>query len=120
MMTGGLNEQIKTVIAQAGGAEEGYYSVQLTRGKSGWNGHPSAAQHQVLASELTAFLKSEVLAKTLGDADGDGSVTLKDAYEVARFAAGQDSGLLICNADAFADDRIDLKDAVEIVRKILK
>lgn len=119
MMTGGLNEQIKTVIAQAGGAEKGYYSVQLTRGNSGWNGHSSAAQHQVLASELTAFLKSEVLAKTLGDADGDGSVTLKDAYEVARFAAGQDSGLLICNADAFADDRIDLKDTVEIVRKVL-
>ena len=89
MMTDGLNEQIKTVIAQAGGAEKGYYSVQLTRGNSGWNGHPSAGQHWVLAGELTAFLKSQVLTKTPGDADGDGSVTLREPTRLPALPPGR-------------------------------
>ena len=64
MMTGEVNQQIQEIVAQFGGAEKGYYCVELTRNTNGGDGHPDVAGHQVLAQELAQFITDNVKVDT--------------------------------------------------------
>ena len=64
MMTDEVNQQIQEIVAEFGGAEKGYYCVQLTKNTNGGNGHPDVAGHQVMAQELAQFITDNVKVDT--------------------------------------------------------
>ena len=64
MMTDEVNQQIQDIVAEFGGAEKGYYCVQLTKNTSGGDGHPDVAGHEVMAQELAQFITDNVKVDT--------------------------------------------------------
>ena len=61
MMLNSADDIIKEVIAEAGGADADYYSVQLPKDNAGGAGHPSSAGHQAAAEVLAEFLQQNVI-----------------------------------------------------------
>lgn len=58
MMTDGFTAEVRQSIEQSGGAEKGFYAVQLPRGTSGGGAHPNLAENRAAAEELTKQLKA--------------------------------------------------------------
>ncbi|MBR5133988.1 MAG: hypothetical protein IKV35_00140 [Clostridia bacterium] len=56
-----FDAQFETVVSELGGAEKGYYFVNLPEGSSGGAGHPSIEEHAQTAQALTQYLKENVL-----------------------------------------------------------
>ncbi len=56
-----FKEQATAHIAELGGADAGYYYVELPEGMSSDGGHPTLEEHAAASEALVAFLKSEVL-----------------------------------------------------------
>ena len=71
----------------------------------------------VYAGKLPLVSRTSRDARTAGDADRDGSVTLRDAVVIARYLAdGWDVSIDENAADVNADKAVDLKDAVLLRR----
>ncbi len=54
---------LQTIIEDLGGAENGYYYVELPRGTSGGAGHPNEEEHRAAADALIEFLETTVLGE---------------------------------------------------------
>ena len=58
-------------------------------------------------------------ARTPGDADGDGTVTLKDVTQIVRhLVGGWDAVIDLSNSDVNGDGEVNLKDVV-LLRRFL-
>lgn len=60
MMRSDANDLITEVIEEAGGKQNGYYALQLTRNNEGGNSHPYYTAHADYAEELTSFIEQNV------------------------------------------------------------
>ena len=59
MMISGIGQKVETVMEELGGAQKGFYALELPReGESGSDGHPSLAQHKAAAEVLTEFINN--------------------------------------------------------------
>jgi len=67
MMTGGVSTMIEEIVAEFGGAENGYYACRLTQNNSGGGSHPSLSGQQTFADELVAFLEANGLTEAQPD-----------------------------------------------------
>jgi predicted peptidase/lysophospholipase L1-like esterase len=112
MMTNKANDIITSVINEAGGELNGYYSVKLTQNTAGGNGHPYYTAHAIMAEELSAFINKvdASLKYGLGDADENNSVNLKDLVKMAQYAAEWEVALNKVVSDVNGDKKIDLAD----------
>ncbi len=61
MMCTAFPNALKQAVVNLGGADSGYYYLELPYGVDGGYGHPNVAQHQAAANVLTAFLLENVL-----------------------------------------------------------
>ena len=112
---------INAVIAEAGGASEGYYSVQLTTNNQGGNGHPYYTAHETMAQELSDFISKTVLAPSSflpGDIDNDEIVGLKDVVALAQVKAGWDIEYVEAALDPNGDGEFDLDDVVYLAQHV--
>ncbi len=90
MMTSATDTIIPAVIEELGGADNNYYCVDLTQNKEGGNGHPYYTAHTVMATELTAYirtLENNGIEFTPGNVDGQGTVNLSDVSILAQYVA---------------------------------
>ena len=59
MMISGIGQKVETVMEELGGAQKGFYALELPReGESDSDGHPSLAQHKAAAEVLTEFINN--------------------------------------------------------------
>ena len=63
MMTSGVSAMIEEIVAQFGGADNGYYACRLTQNNAGGGSHPNLAGQQTFADELVAFLQANGLTE---------------------------------------------------------
>ena len=61
MMADGFSAQIKSLIAEMGGAENGLYTVELVRDNSGGASHPIAKMHNTASKQLVRFINNNHL-----------------------------------------------------------
>ena len=61
MMGGAFPNTLENAVAAMGGAQSGFYFLELPYGADGGYGHPNVAQHQTAADVLTAFIKENCL-----------------------------------------------------------
>jgi len=61
MMTSRANTVILNSISEAGGVENGIYSVAVTENVSGGNWHPSAQGQKVIANQIISFINNNLL-----------------------------------------------------------
>ena len=85
MMTDEVNSQIEEIVAELGGAEKGYYCVEVTRNTAGGSGHPDVAGHQTIAEELVQFITEEVNYDTRTPV----SLNLVSAPEKSQYLVGE-------------------------------
>ena len=109
------DEMIRQVITEAGGAEAGYYTVEVPTNTNGGNNHPDLKGHEDVANVLTRFLNTEILKNepsyTPGDINGDGKVDDTDVMVLARYLAQWDMNedeyvvdAMNTNGDSSVDD----------------
>lgn len=124
MMTSDANNVITSVIEEAGGAENGYYSVKLTKNTAGGNGHPYYTAHQTMATELSKFIKSlEPVTFVPGNVDGDknGAVDLEDVVVLSQYVADWKGISYVAEAlDPDASGTPDLMDVVLLAQYVAK
>lgn len=124
MMTNKANNIITSVIAEAGGAEKGYYSVSLTQNTAGGNGHPYYTAHQTMAAELSKFIKNlEPITFTPGNVNGDtdGNVDLSDVVALAQYVADwKDINYVTEALDPDGSGKSDLQDVVLLAQYVAK
>lgn len=60
MMTNNANSLITEVISEAGGEENGYYSLRVPQNNMGGQGHPHYTGHEQIAKTVAEFLKTLV------------------------------------------------------------
>ncbi len=53
--------EVKAAVAELGGADQGYYFLELPRGQGGAVSHPNVAQQQAAGEVLLDFLKTTIL-----------------------------------------------------------
>ncbi|MBQ3094231.1 MAG: hypothetical protein IJC52_03570, partial [Clostridia bacterium] len=61
MMGTFYSSEVQAAVQALGGADSGYYYVNLPYGGSGAGAHPAASEHQAAAAVLEQFLKTNVL-----------------------------------------------------------
>lgn len=69
-----------------------------------------------LESALNLIGKSLCGAITLGDANSDGEINLKDANRIIQYCANWDVEINLTNADINCDGKVNLKDVNKIIR----
>ena len=74
MMTTGVSSMIEEIVAEFGGADNGYYACRLTQNNAGGGSHPSLAGQQTFADELVAFLEANGLTEPLPDTSAEPDV----------------------------------------------
>ena len=60
MMTSALNDMITGVVSELGGADKGYYSLELAKDTSGGNGHPGISIQETYATAVSNFVSQLV------------------------------------------------------------
>ena len=108
---------IKEVIAEKGGAEAGYYTLEVDKNSDGANGHSYYTAHAEYAKKLSAFIKSlEPTTFTPGNVNGDaeGNVNLEDVVTLAQCVA-QWSGINYVE-EALDPDGNGVSDLSDVVR----
>lgn len=83
MMCTAFPSALKQAVANLGGADSGYYYLELPYGVDGGYGHPNVAQHQAAADVLTAFLLETVLPADYTD-DFATAAELSQVLETAK------------------------------------
>lgn len=61
MMGDGFQAQVRSLIADMGGAENGLYTVELVQDHSGGASHPSAKMHNTASKQLARFIRDHHL-----------------------------------------------------------
>ena len=108
---------IKEVIAEKGGAEAGYYTLEVEKNTEGANNHSYYTAHAEYAKKLSAFIKSlEPITFTPGNVNGDaeGKVNLEDVVTLAQCVA-QWSGINYVT-EALDPDGSGVSDLSDVVR----
>ena len=118
-----LNEKLKVIAEEKGVAFVDVYDIT---NESNLDPHPDAAHHREIADRLEAALKPMVIERMsaipaveviLGDADGDGAVTVLDVTAVQRVLANMETKSFDeAAADADEDGQVTILDATEIQR----
>ena len=67
MMTTGVSSMIEEIVAEFGGADNGYYACRLTQNNAGGGSHPNLIGQQTFSNELVAFLEANGLTEPLPD-----------------------------------------------------
>lgn len=89
------------------------YSLVSTLGQSTSIGNSSSTNYG-----LDAGFWYTMLLDTVGDVNGDGVVNLKDVIAALQVVTGQSPAAIIKEADADADGKIGLSEALHILRTI--
>ena len=124
-----LNEKLEAIADEKGCVFVDVYDI--SNGK-GLDPHPDAAQHREIAEILAKDTKNTVLTAMgvepeVGDADGNGNVTINDATFLQRFLAEytQEDGSLLLDlgvvkiklrCDVNRDGRVDINDVTALQR----
>ena len=111
---------IKEVIAEKGGEEKGFYTLEVDPNSEGANGHSYYTAHTAYAEKLSDFIKainSEFLA---GDIDNNGSFDLNDISALAKYVAGWETSVNVAALDPNGDSKVDLKDVNHLARVYAK
>lgn len=107
---------IKEVIAEKGGAEAGFYTLEVDKNSQGANSHSYYTAHTEYANKLSRFIKSlEPITFTPGNVDGDidGNVDLLDVVTLAQYVAGWEDVSYVTEAlDPDGNGTPDLLDVV--------
>lgn len=120
MMTNRANDIITSVIDEAGGEFAGYYSVKLTNNTAGGQGHPYYTAHEIMANELSTFIKGVMEQNDFatGDLNDDGTFNLKDLVLLAQYTAKWENIDIAKNlaADVNGDKKADLTDVAYLAQ----
>jgi len=84
--------EVKTAITELGGADNGYFFVELPRGQGGGVSHPTAAQQATAADVLYDYLKTMVIPCAVTAAQTD-AATLRSAVQEASAIANPSAPL---------------------------
>lgn len=118
MMTGSYKTYVQEIMEEAGGAEAGFYTLQLPHDNKGGQGHPTLASQSVYAEAVSNFI-SEITAEEqgiLGDLTGDDIV---DICDLVKLQAIINKNELIDAADLNSDGNVDSLDAAELRKLII-
>ncbi len=102
MMCTAFPNALKQAVANLGGADKGYYYLELPYGVDGGYGHPNVAQHKAAADVLTAFLLENVLpADHTADfaTSEELSQTLAKAKAMATTSAALEAAMMWAQAE---------------------
>ncbi|MBE6762348.1 MAG: hypothetical protein E7551_08725 [Ruminococcaceae bacterium] len=117
MMTNKANDIITSVISEAGGAKNGYYSIKLTQNTAGGQGHPYYTGHQTMANELSAFIGGLVSPHAeKGDVNGDKALNLNDLVALAQYVADWDIEVATAALDVNGDNVVNLNDVTHLAQ----
>ena len=107
---------IKEVIAEKGGEEKGFYTLEVDQNSEGANGHSYYTAHAEYAKQLSAFI-NEISGEFIpGDIDNNGSFDLNDISALAKYVAGWEPSVNVAALDPNGDSKVDLKDVTHLAR----
>lgn len=121
MMTDKANDLITSVISEAGGEQNGYYSLKLTQNNGGGAGHPYYTAHEVMAKELSNFIFRTEYSFIPGNVDDDQKdlVNLNDVVLLAQYVANWENlSLNEAALDVNGDGKISLSDVVYLAQYV--
>ncbi len=142
MMTSGINSQVLGAVETAGGAENGFYALKVTKNNDGAKNHPSAEGHKVFTEELTEFIRNTLCIKTGNfkgnsvrltgnpalrfrytflkssleeNAIGDGETISKIGFVVANSTKINNGDFVLGDADTFEGIAYDRAEGINII-----
>ena len=117
MMTSSYRGYVEEIMEEAGGAEAGFYTLQLPHDNKGGQGHPTLASQQVYADTLAPFIEKILDDSVYGDLNGDKQVDICDLVNLSNMISGKTEESAA--ADLNSDGKIDSLDAAELRKLII-
>ncbi len=117
MMGTFYGNEVQAAVSELGGADNGYFYVELPYGGSGAGAHPSASEHEAAAAVLQEYLKTYVLPCAPLAAQTDAE-TLRAAVEEASAIAEPSAVLLGAIARAKTELNVNTTDPYRLYQRL--